>query len=72
MREMMQHRPGRIFLSALVLSVVAYIVVAFLGWNEVEVLLFGWINAPLLIGAGFVAFWLICYLIYFFFFWPYR
>jgi hypothetical protein len=40
--------------------------------GEEPFLLFGWITMPLFIGIIFVLFWLISYIIYFFFFWPYR
>ena len=72
MKEMMGHAPGRVFLSAIALSVVAFIVISFSGILEQQILLFGWMTPPLWIGMAFTIFWLICYMIYFFFFWPYR
>ena len=77
MKEMMRHAPGRIYLIALLLSVVVFIAVLFMGVTQVgadgnPIVLFGWMTMPLAIGVAFVIFWLIAYLIYFFFFWPYR
>jgi hypothetical protein len=77
MKEMMRHGPGRIYLIALLLSVVVFIAVLFMGVAELTsageaVILFGWMTMPLVVGVLFVIFWLVAYLIYFFFFWPYR
>ncbi len=72
MKEMMGHLPGKLFLSALGISVIAFIAVSFSGFLEEGNLFFGWMTPPLVIGIVFVVFWLICYMIYFFFFWPYR
>jgi hypothetical protein len=77
MKEMMRHGPGRIYLIALLLSIVGFIVLLALGVTELSesgepVIIFGWMTMPLFIGVMFVVFWLVAYLIYFFFFWPYR
>jgi hypothetical protein len=77
MKEIMRHRAGRIYLFALLLSIVVFIAALFLGVTEPgpdgePVVLFGWMTMPLVIGVLFVAFWLVAYLIYFFVFWPYR
>jgi len=32
----------------------------------------GWMTMPLVLGVLFVLFWLVAYILYFFFFWPYR
>jgi hypothetical protein len=77
MKEMMRHWPGRIYLISLLLSIVVFIVVIFTGITELTpageaVVVFGWMTMPLAIGVLFVIFWLIAYLIYFFFYWPYR
>ncbi len=77
MKEMMRHGPGRIYLISLLLSIIVFIVLLFLGVTEVTeagepIVLFGWMTMPLVIGVLFVIFWLVAYLIYFFFFWPYR
>ncbi|HKJ85287.1 MAG TPA: hypothetical protein VKA06_04390 [Spirochaetia bacterium] len=77
MKEMMRHGPGRIYLIALLLSIVGFIVLLALGVTELSesgepVIIFGWMTMPLFIGVLFVVFWLVTYLIYFFFFWPYR
>jgi len=68
---------GRIYLGSLLLSVIGFIAFLALGGTTVAagaqpVLLFGWMTMPLIIGMVFLSFWLIAYLIYFFFFWPYR
>ncbi|MFP4643286.1 MAG: hypothetical protein ACLFM0_02905 [Spirochaetales bacterium] len=72
MTEMMRHVPGKIFLSAILVSVIAFIAISFTGILDEPTLLFGWMTPPLWIGMAFTIFWLICYLIYFFFFWPFR
>ena len=77
MKEMMRHTPGRIYLIALLLSVVVFIAVLFMGLTETPeggepLVVFGWMTMPLVIGVLFVLFWLVAYIVYFFFFWPYR
>ncbi|TVR57624.1 MAG: hypothetical protein EA426_11620 [Spirochaetaceae bacterium] len=72
MREMMQHTPGKIYLSVLLLSIIALFVVIGVGVLEMPILVFGWITTSLLTGALFVIVWLVAYLIYFFKYWPYR
>ena len=77
MKEMTRHTAGRIYLILLLLSIVGFIVFLSAGGtqaadNGVPILLFGWMTMPLVGGVLFVLFWLIAYLIYFFFFWPYR
>jgi hypothetical protein len=77
MREMTRHWPGRIYLILLLLSIIGYIAFLVVGGTDAPeegepIVVFGWITMPLLSGAIFVVFWLLTYLIYFFFFWPYR
>jgi hypothetical protein len=77
MKEMTRHAAGRIYLIALLLSVVVFIAVLFMGITDAPesgqpVVLFGWMTMPLVIGVLFVIFWLVAYILYFFFFWPYR
>jgi len=77
MIEMTRHTAGRVYLIALLLSVVGFIVLLALGFTAapesgVPILLFGWMTMPLVLGVAFVAYWLVAYIIYFFFFWPYR
>ncbi len=72
MREMFEHRAGRIYLSMLLLSIIGMIGVIFSGVLEQKVLVFGFITLPLLVGIVFVLVWLAAYLVYFFKFWPYR
>jgi hypothetical protein len=77
MKEMTRHSAGRIYLFLLLLSVIGFIAFLAVGGTQVApgeepFLLFGWITMPLFIGIIFVLFWLISYIIYFFFFWPYR
>ncbi len=72
MREIAGHWPGRIFLLVLLLSVVVMAVLVAQGITETDVLLFGWMTMPLVLGIGFILVWLVAYLIYFFHFWPYR
>lgn len=77
MTEMTRHTAGRIYLLALLLSIVGFIAFLVIGGtgvpaSGVPTLLFGWMTMPLVLGVVFVGFWLITYIIYFFFFWPYR
>ena len=77
MKEIIRHTAGRIYLIALLLSVIGLIVFLVLGGTEVAetgepVVVFGWMTMPLFAGIIFVLFWLVAYIIYFFFFWPYR
>lgn len=77
MREIMGHTPGKIYLFILLVSVVALAAAAFMGVMDTPegaapVLVLGWMTMPLVLGLAFVAVWLVTYLVYFFFFWPYR
>ena len=77
MKEMTRHAAGRIYLIALLLSIVGFIAFLVMGGTDQPatgetVLVFGWMTITLLSGILFVAFWLVAYVIYFFFFWPYR
>ena len=72
MREIWQHRPGRIYLLVLLVSIIGVLVVIAAGLLEIKILLLGFVTMPLLVGALFVIVWLLSYLIYFFKFWPYR
>lgn len=77
MVEMTRHTAGRVYLIALLLSVVGFIVLMAVGVTTTPAgaeptLVFGWMTMPLVIGVGFVVYWLVAYIIYFFFFWPYR
>lgn len=77
MREMARHWPGRIYLILLLLSIIGFIAFLVVGGTDAAengepVVLFGWMTMPLVAGAAFVIFWLVTYIIYFFFFWPYR
>jgi len=77
MNEMTRHAAGRIYLIALLLSIVVFIVLLVIGITDTPetgkpIVVFGWMTMPLVVGVLFVIFWLIAYVIYFFFFWPYR
>ncbi|HAE21799.1 MAG TPA: hypothetical protein DCG47_05680 [Spirochaetaceae bacterium] len=77
MIEMTRHTAGRIYLIALLLSIVGFIAFLVIGGtgvpaSGVPILLFGWMTMPLVLGVVFVAFWLVSYIVYFFFFWPYK
>ncbi len=77
MREIIGHAPGRVYLAVLLLSVVGMMAFIIRGGLETAAgeepfLLFGWMTMSLTVGVAFVIVWLIAYLIYFFFFWPYR
>ncbi|MAG13887.1 MAG: hypothetical protein CMN78_04765 [Spirochaetales bacterium] len=77
MKEMTRHAAGRIYLIALLVSIIGFIVFLFMGGMEAPqsgepIVVFGWMTMPLISGIIFVFFWLVAYIIYFFFFWPYR
>lgn len=77
MREILEHKPGKIYLIVLVLSIIILIAVIGAGFlstpeGEEPILIFGWITLPLAAGIVFVLVWLIAYLVYFFKYWPYR
>ena len=77
MKEMVRHTAGKVYLGLLLLSIVGFIVFLALGGTDASeagepVIVFGWMTMPLVSGAVFVIFWLVAYIIYFFFFWPYR
>lgn len=77
MKEMTRHWAGRIYLIALLLSVIGFIAFLVVGGTDAPeagepILVFGWMTMPLVVGVVFVLFWLVSYIIYFFFFWPYR
>lgn len=77
MKEMTRHTAGRIYLISLLVSIVVFIALLVTGVTDTPeggepITVFGWMTMPLVVGVFFVIFWLIAYLIYFFFFWPYR
>lgn len=77
MVEMTRHTAGRVYLIALLLSVVGFIALMAVGVTTTPagagpILVLGWMTMPLVVGIGFVLYWLVAYVIYFFFFWPYR
>lgn len=77
MKEMTGHRAGRVYLILLLLSIIGFIAFLVLGGTDmpesgVPVVLFGWMTMPMVAGVVFILFWLVSYIIYFFFFWPYR
>ena len=77
MKEMARHWAGRIYLIALLLSIIGFIAFLALGGTNADangdpVIVLGWMTMPLFAGVVFVLFWLVTYFIYFFFFWPYR
>lgn len=77
MKEIARHTAGKIYLILLLLSIVGFILFLALGGTDAgpdgePTLLFGWMTMPLVAGVAFVLFWLFTYIVYFFFFWPYR
>jgi len=77
MKEIARHTAGRIYLIALLLSIVGFIAFLVMGGTGADasgdpIIVLGWMTMPLVGGIVFVLFWLVTYLIYFFFFWPYR
>jgi hypothetical protein len=77
MKEIARHTAGKVYLLLLVLSVVGFIAFMALGGTDAPesgepIVLFGWMTMPLVSGVVFILFWLVTYLVYFNFFWPYR
>ena len=77
MKEIARHTAGKIYLILLLLSIVGFILFLALGGTDAgpggePTVLFGWMTMPLVAGVAFVLFWLFSYIVYFFFFWPYR
>lgn len=77
MKEIARHAAGRIYLILLLLSIVGFILFLAMGGTDAAsdgepTILFGWMTMPLVAGVVFVLCWLFAYIIYFFFFWPYR
>ncbi|MFW5695162.1 MAG: hypothetical protein ACOCYB_08330 [Alkalispirochaeta sp.] len=77
MKEIARHTAGKIYLLLLVLSVIGFIAFMAMGGTDASesgepIVLFGWMTMPLVSGVVFILFWLITYLVYFNFFWPYR
>lgn len=70
MREIFRHTAGRVFLTILLLSIIAMLYIPKFFFQER--IYFGFMTLPFLSGILFLLVWLIAYLIYFFFFWPYR
>jgi len=70
MREMVRHTAGRIFLCILLLSTLGMLYVPKYFFQER--IFFGCMTLPFLSGILFLLVWLVAYLVYFFFFWPYR
>ena len=77
MIEMVRHTAGRIYLIALLLSIIGFIAFLVVGGTDAAangepIIVLGWMTMPLVAGVLFVIFWLVAYIFYFFFFWPYR
>jgi hypothetical protein len=70
MREILSHRPGRIFVLVLLLTILGLFAVTPLFSKPVMIM--GWIGLPFAAGIVFVLIWLCAYLIYFFRYWPFR
>ncbi|MBD3391845.1 MAG: hypothetical protein GF418_07295 [Chitinivibrionales bacterium] len=70
MREIVGHTAGKIFLLVLLVSVVAMFLVPQYFYEPR--LVFGWVPLPFAAGIAFLCVWLVAYLIYFFFYWPFR
>jgi hypothetical protein len=70
MREIAKHKPGRIFLIVLLLSIIGMLWVPRYFFEPR--IYCGWLTLPFLVGIIFCLIWLVAYLIYFFRYWPYR
>ena len=70
MREIMRHRPGKIFLIVLLISLLIMLYIPKFFFQQY--LFFGFITLPFLSGVLFLLVWLVAYLIYFFRYWPFR
>lgn len=77
MREIFGHTSGKLYLLFLLATIIGLAVAVFMGVTATPeggepIVLFGWMTMPLVVGFVFVILWLIAYLVYFFFFWPFR
>lgn len=77
MKEIARHTAGKVYLLLLVLSIVGYIAFLAMGGTEAPddgspIVVFGWMTMPLISGVVFILFWLVTYVVYFYFYWPYR
>lgn len=70
MREIFRHSAGKVFLTILLLSIIAILYIPKFFFQER--IFFGFMTLPFLSGILFLLVWLVAYLIYFFLFWPYR
>lgn len=70
MREIIGHKAGKVFLLILAVSIVVTLYVPRFFFKEI--LFFGFITLPFLTGVILLLIWLVAYLIYFFFLWPFR
>jgi hypothetical protein len=70
MREIAGHTAGRVFLAILLLSIIGMLYIPKYFFEER--IFFGFVTLPFLSGIIFLLIWLVAYLVYFFFFWPYR
>lgn len=70
MREILSHRPGRIFVLILALTVLGLFAITPLFSRPLMIM--GWMSLPFAAGIVFVLIWLCAYLIYFFRYWPFR
>lgn len=70
MREIFRHRPGRIFLIVLLISIIGILWIPKYFFEPY--IFFGWMPLPFLAGIIFALVWLVAYLIYFFKYWPFR
>jgi len=71
MREILSHRPGKIFLVIVLGSwLLAHTAVQYL--FEPDTMLFGWMTSPIIVGVALMIIWLVAFWIYIFKYWPYR
>ena len=70
MREILSHRPGRIFVLILALTVLGLFGITPLFSRPLMIM--GWMSLPFAAGIVFVLIWLVAYLVYFFRYWPFR
>ncbi len=70
MREILSHRPGRVFAAVLLLSTAG--LVSGVWFLDRGVVVLGWLPLPFALGIAFTAVWLAACAVYLFRFWPYR
>ena len=70
MREIISHKPGKIFLLLLLATILVMFYMPKFFFKPH--LVFGFLPLPFVAGIVFLLVWLVAYLVYFFQYWPFR